>query len=279
MNISFDYDSTITGDPATFKQAIALFRSAGHKCFIVTMRYPSEAQALIREYAPLVDGIFTTGRRAKKAFMLEHSHHIHIWIDDEPRAINEDASSIWPTVSPEGHVVVVDHDKGTIHTEHVAEETPVKPADKKISERDLLRSQTWEAALYDTTAKEMAARLRVSLSGAEDYLTQVYNHSPTGAARLKELLESVSENWWIENSKWFVNPGMAKHLLRVSVVEDEVNGPVVQRSPEWGELGCPGTRIRLNTRLWLDTASPAVVQEVVETTKQQIREATVPKAT
>ncbi len=102
MNISVDYDGTITSDEPTFFKMMQLFKKAGHKVYIVTMRYPSETNALLQDWVRYVDGIYFTGRRAKKPFMEQLGIKIDIWIDDNPNAIYLNAGQIWGTESPEG---------------------------------------------------------------------------------------------------------------------------------------------------------------------------------
>lgn len=88
MIISLDYDDTYTRDPEAWNQFIKLFRSRGHKVYVVTMRYePHEGDIVKRELAHLADGIFFTGRLLKEKFMLDRGIMIQVWIDDQPRLI------------------------------------------------------------------------------------------------------------------------------------------------------------------------------------------------
>lgn len=109
MNLGLDYDGTITVEPAAFMQFVKVLRKLGHKVYIVTMRYESECEDIIKEWGKHVDGVHATARQAKGDFMKNLGIDIHIWADDNPRAINESALSIWGCVSPEGHVITPTH--------------------------------------------------------------------------------------------------------------------------------------------------------------------------
>lgn len=109
MNIGLDYDGCASNDPNTFAKLILLLEHAGHSVYMVTMRYPSELASV--HPALLATGIevFATSRRAKKPFMDAKGINIHVWIDDNPKAIHMDANQIWPIDAPEGSPVDVIH--------------------------------------------------------------------------------------------------------------------------------------------------------------------------
>lgn len=92
MNISLDFDGTYTRDPDAWDQFIDLMQSQGHNVYLVTMRYRSEANVVYERLQKRVDGIFCTGRRAKRSFMYEAGIDINVWIDDEPSFILMDAA-------------------------------------------------------------------------------------------------------------------------------------------------------------------------------------------
>lgn len=57
---------------------------------------------------------------AKKPFLLELGIVIHVWIDDNPRAVEESALQIWGRVHPEGHTETVREAEGlAAEGEHV----------------------------------------------------------------------------------------------------------------------------------------------------------------
>lgn len=109
MRFGLDWDGTGEEAQELFlsfcKQAIAL----GDEVYIVTMRYPSEAANIPKEFLEVITGIHCTSRQAKKPFMDALGINIHVWIDDNPRAINESAGQIWGVASPEGSVISVKH--------------------------------------------------------------------------------------------------------------------------------------------------------------------------
>lgn len=108
-SFGLDLDGTITEDPLVFAAIVKLLRWAGHKVYIVTMRYPSEFVKEQDFWGPLVDGIVCTKRLAKQKTCEDLGIKIDIWIDDNPKAINADAYDIWGRVSEEGDVIVEDH--------------------------------------------------------------------------------------------------------------------------------------------------------------------------
>lgn len=110
--IALDYDGTVTSDPQAFTQLINLFRQRGHLVYIVTMRYLSECQRdpQFMRIAELCDGIIPTDRKAKREACLAAGITPHIWIDDNPAAVDKSATDIWGSASPEGEIVIEVHD-------------------------------------------------------------------------------------------------------------------------------------------------------------------------
>jgi hypothetical protein len=105
MIVGLDYDGTYTNAPAEFLQLTKSLRAAGHKVYVVTMRYPSEAESIDPVLKENVDGIFATSRQAKLPFMLSQHITVNVWIDDNPNAIYMSAAEIWGTPSAEGEVI------------------------------------------------------------------------------------------------------------------------------------------------------------------------------
>lgn len=108
-NFGFDFDGTLTEDPELFKLFVFMLRKRGHQVHIVTMRYASEGQDIVKEWGSLVDGIHFTRRQAKRPHMEELGIKIHIWLEDTPRAVEERGLSIWGWESAEGEVIIEDH--------------------------------------------------------------------------------------------------------------------------------------------------------------------------
>lgn len=105
INFGLDYDGTVTNAPYEFLRFVKDLRASGNKVYIVTMRYPSETDTILKAFKNNVDGIIATSREAKAPFLEKLGIKIHIWIDDNPRAINESAVQIWGHASPEGSVI------------------------------------------------------------------------------------------------------------------------------------------------------------------------------
>lgn len=112
MNFAFDYDGCANADVPTFRTMIQTLKEAGHKVYIVTMRYPSECRQVVYDFSDIVEGIVPTSRLSKRSVCGKLGLYIHIWMDDFPRTIEESAGQIWPNVTPEGTVHAIDHVNG-----------------------------------------------------------------------------------------------------------------------------------------------------------------------
>ena len=107
MNFGLDWDGTVN-------QAYALWAiwtreaiRAGHRVYVVTMRYPSEVDDYMRRWCfnNGVHSIVTTARGPKRPAMERLGLRIDVWIDDNPRAVEEYAANIWGAATQEGEVV------------------------------------------------------------------------------------------------------------------------------------------------------------------------------
>lgn len=106
MNIALDYDGTITADIDAWKSFCQLFRSRGHKVYIVTMRYPQEVDATVIYMQQWVDDVIFTSRKAKQPFIQQYYPQVtfDVWIDDHPKAILYDAEIAFGNSTPLGVV-------------------------------------------------------------------------------------------------------------------------------------------------------------------------------
>ena len=106
MNIGLDFDGTVTEDPDLWMQFVKMMRAGGHSVYIVTMRYPSEINSdpEIMKFTGVVNDIIGTSRQAKQPHCEKLGITINIWIDDNPRAMNESAEQIWGHSTAEGEV-------------------------------------------------------------------------------------------------------------------------------------------------------------------------------
>lgn len=109
LTFALDFDGTYTNAPELFTAFCKNARALGYKVYVVTMRYHSECANIPDILKENVDGIYATSRQAKGQFMKDIGIPIHIWIDDNPAAVEKSAAQIWGTASPEGQVVDVDH--------------------------------------------------------------------------------------------------------------------------------------------------------------------------
>ena len=105
LHIGLDYDGTITNAPDVFFAFAKSMKDAGHKVYIVTMRYPSECGDIPEKWYKITEGIVPTSRQAKDRHMKALGITIHIWVDDNPKAVHMSATEIWGQASPEGAIV------------------------------------------------------------------------------------------------------------------------------------------------------------------------------
>ncbi|CAN7331125.1 hypothetical protein LJR084_001943 [Variovorax sp. LjRoot84] len=92
MLIALDYDGTYTADPDLWIGFISAARARGHQVWLVTMRDEFEAADVHRQLLGKVDRIVFTGRRAKLPFLQARGIKPHIWIDDMPHWILNNAA-------------------------------------------------------------------------------------------------------------------------------------------------------------------------------------------
>lgn len=92
MRIALDYDHTFTRDPKAWTDFIHLMQREEHTVYCVTMRHPTgeEHKEVQQTLGHLVDGLFCTGRKAKRQFMADRGITIDVWVDDMPETIMED---------------------------------------------------------------------------------------------------------------------------------------------------------------------------------------------
>lgn len=122
-NFSFDYDGCMSLQPEAFAAFSDALRAAGHKTYIVTMRYPSECKPL----EPILkhfDGLHATCRMAKKPYLESQGIKINVWLEDTPRAVMEDAVAIWGYATKERDVITPDHEDTNSSPEIPPQATP-----------------------------------------------------------------------------------------------------------------------------------------------------------
>lgn len=108
MNIALDYDGTYTHDPVLWLMFVIQAQHNGHDIRLVTMRFASEehggaeAGGIDPRLRALGVQIIFTSREAKGPAAAAQGFVADVWIDDNPRAINESAVQIWGTIKPEG---------------------------------------------------------------------------------------------------------------------------------------------------------------------------------
>lgn len=85
MNISLDYDGTITANRSLWLAFYYLCKTVGVNVYVITMRH---------EHEPITDWpgiVYYTCREAKIKFCRRNNIQIDIWIDDRPDFIFNDS--------------------------------------------------------------------------------------------------------------------------------------------------------------------------------------------
>lgn len=88
MNISFDYDKTITADRRTMENVMDMFDAAGHNVYVVSGRLLQNSREL--EYLkrlPYIQGVFLTDYQGKRRWAEQNGIEIDVWVDDNPESI------------------------------------------------------------------------------------------------------------------------------------------------------------------------------------------------
>lgn len=102
MIIGMDYDGTFNIAPQPWTNALTELKMHGHTIILATMRYPSEGLEGV-ENLDLWNYVVYTSRKAKrKEVLLQTGLIVHVWIDDNPAAIDKDAKEIWGVSTAEG---------------------------------------------------------------------------------------------------------------------------------------------------------------------------------
>ena len=90
--ICLDYDGTYTDFPEIFDAIIPLWQKSGCEVILCTLRYEREEDAgILKLQERFKLPVYYTGRQAKQFFLAERMIFPHIWIDDNPKWIIEDA--------------------------------------------------------------------------------------------------------------------------------------------------------------------------------------------
>lgn len=92
--IAVDFDETISDNPIAWLSVMKTLELAGYHVIVVTWRkpdsWPEDLQFLVdKGYA-----IYYTSLHAKNEYMKKLGIDVHIWIDDNPFAILNDAENI-----------------------------------------------------------------------------------------------------------------------------------------------------------------------------------------
>lgn len=91
MIISLDYDHTFTEDPDGWLAFAKIMKSRGHEVLGVTMRHPAEASGMDSRYDEACTSLHFTGRKGKRAWLLEKGVEVDVWVDDTPEYLLADA--------------------------------------------------------------------------------------------------------------------------------------------------------------------------------------------
>lgn len=104
MIVGLEWDGTVTHDINAWLEVVKIFKTAGHKVYIVTMRYASEGLDMDPRILSYVDQVIFTDRQGKRSFLQQLQLHIDVWIEDNPEAIFLPAEHVWSYKTSEGVV-------------------------------------------------------------------------------------------------------------------------------------------------------------------------------
>lgn len=102
MIFGIDYDGTFSRDPKLFRAFVALLRTSGHDCVLVTgrsddlvtpggiSRWGDDVRRGVGNLMPIV----FAGLRWKKQAAKEEGYAVDVWIDDNPEYIGPQDKSI-----------------------------------------------------------------------------------------------------------------------------------------------------------------------------------------
>lgn len=129
--IGLDYDGTITRDSDMWHAVMLLMQSYGHEVHIVTMRHGVESliggAPMERRFLEDADGVHFTGnaetgdRDAKRPHMDAKGIEVHVWIDDNPKAVHMSAREIWGWCTQPGDTMIHSAPEVTLAEAHQAE--------------------------------------------------------------------------------------------------------------------------------------------------------------
>lgn len=97
INISVDYDETITTNPQGWLKIMELLHELGMTVYVVTYRHARLEEEFDLEYLKhfdFIEGLIFTGRSGKKKFCEDLGINIDIWIDDNPITITHSMRGI-----------------------------------------------------------------------------------------------------------------------------------------------------------------------------------------
>jgi hypothetical protein len=217
--IGLDYDGTITRDPDMWFEVMKTMQAQGHEVHIVTMRHGVEATMdltpMETRFLEGADGVHFTGnsetwdRDAKRPHMDAKGIRVHVWIDDNPKAVHMSARQIWGWCTKPGEIMLHSAPEVVGADITLSGQERKTDADVRPAADDLLQAMRHvEGAAMDIRCERPAIR-----DGARAAITAYLAAKPVGT-RVREseigvdkMVESVNGvSWWP-----YIQVGTRKH--------------------------------------------------------------------
>jgi hypothetical protein len=85
VTIAFDFDGTITADPATMIAAMRLFRDAGWTVIVATLRGEHERNDAVQRLLAGEFPVVYSNCKVKQSACRAAGYTVNVWVDDTPQ--------------------------------------------------------------------------------------------------------------------------------------------------------------------------------------------------
>lgn len=192
--IGLDYDGTITRDPDMWHAVMKMMQAHGHEVHIVTMRHGVESTMghapMEQRFLDGADGVHFTGnattgdRDAKRPHMDAKGIEVHVWIDDNPKAVHMSAREIWGWCTQPGDPMI-----------HSAPELVTAPAPSPAAQE--LHKTAGDAGASPATDPAAVVGVEASERDSfEDYVQRNQGNFIRHAHDESRYASATVQGWW-----------------------------------------------------------------------------------
>lgn len=89
--VAFDFDETISDNEIAWLRVMELLEKSGYHVVICTWRHPTNHPEDLQMFVDKGFKVYYTSGQAKQPYMARQKIKVHIWVDDNPFAILNDA--------------------------------------------------------------------------------------------------------------------------------------------------------------------------------------------